>query len=200
MEVNSARRAAPWCLSSRRRCRSPPREQIVARRALTLLLPQPRGWSPRAAQEIAPAGCGRGCTSSLSAGCTRFGQPTLKPPATSHQPALGSCPARFGFLGGAGRAGMPGAGSPTSGKTRSTCSSPRTTLVGLSPVAVLVAAVVWTTLWGPVGLLLSTRFGLPGRARAPCSPARFLRRAPGRRAGAGPRGQVLPALVGARPG
>ena len=27
---------------------------------------------------------------------------------------------------------------------------------GLSPVAVLVAAVVWTTLWGPVGLLLST--------------------------------------------
>jgi predicted PurR-regulated permease PerM/CheY-like chemotaxis protein len=27
---------------------------------------------------------------------------------------------------------------------------------GLSPVAVLVAAVFWTTLWGPVGLLLST--------------------------------------------
>ena len=27
---------------------------------------------------------------------------------------------------------------------------------GLSPVAVLVAVVVWTTLWGPVGLLLST--------------------------------------------
>ena len=27
---------------------------------------------------------------------------------------------------------------------------------GLSPIAVLVAAVVWTTLWGPVGLLLST--------------------------------------------
>jgi AI-2E family transporter len=27
---------------------------------------------------------------------------------------------------------------------------------GLSPVAVLIAAVFWTTLWGPVGLLLST--------------------------------------------
>jgi hypothetical protein len=27
---------------------------------------------------------------------------------------------------------------------------------GLSPVAILVAAVFWTTLWGPVGLLLST--------------------------------------------
>ena len=27
---------------------------------------------------------------------------------------------------------------------------------GLSPVAILIAAVVWTTLWGPVGLLLST--------------------------------------------
>jgi predicted PurR-regulated permease PerM len=27
---------------------------------------------------------------------------------------------------------------------------------GLSPIAVLLAAVVWTTLWGPVGLLLST--------------------------------------------
>jgi predicted PurR-regulated permease PerM/CheY-like chemotaxis protein len=30
------------------------------------------------------------------------------------------------------------------------------TSTGLSPVAVLVAAVFWTTLWGPVGLLLST--------------------------------------------
>lgn len=30
------------------------------------------------------------------------------------------------------------------------------TSTGLSPVAILVAAVFWTTLWGPVGLLLST--------------------------------------------
>ena len=27
---------------------------------------------------------------------------------------------------------------------------------GLSPIAILVAAVFWTTLWGPVGLLLAT--------------------------------------------
>ena len=29
-------------------------------------------------------------------------------------------------------------------------------LTGLSPAAVVVAAIFWTWLWGPVGLLLST--------------------------------------------
>ena len=63
---------------------------------------------------------------------------------------------------------------------------------GLSPVAVLVAAVFWTALWGRRACCYPPPYRLPGGARAPRAPARF-RRAAGRRARACARGQVLPA-------
>ena len=72
---------------------------------------------------------------------------------------------------------------------------------GLSPVAVLLAAVVLDHAVGSGrAAALDAAYRLPGRPRPPCAPARFLRRAAGRRAGAGARGQVLPAPARARPG
>jgi len=42
---------------------------------------------------------------------------------------------------------------------------------GISSLAILVAAVFWATIWGPVGLILSTPLtGLPDRARPSRSP------------------------------
>ena len=58
---------------------------------------------------------------------------------------------------------------------------------GLSPVAVLVAAVFWTALWGPAGLLLSTPLPSAWWCSGATCPSLLFRRAAGRRAGAAPR-------------
>ena len=72
---------------------------------------------------------------------------------------------------------------------------------GLSPVAILVAAVFWTTLWGPVGLLLSTPLTVClvvlGRHVPQLG---FFHVLLGDEPALPPERQVLPATAGARPG
>ena len=72
---------------------------------------------------------------------------------------------------------------------------------GLSPVAILVAAVFWTTLWGPVGLLLSTPLTVClvvlGRHVPQLG---FFHVLLGDEPALAPERQVLPAAAGARPG
>ena len=72
---------------------------------------------------------------------------------------------------------------------------------GLSPVAVLVAAVFWTTLWGPAGLLLSTPLTVClvvlGRHVPQLG---FFHVLLGDEPALAARAQVLPAAAGARPG
>ena len=71
---------------------------------------------------------------------------------------------------------------------------------GISTVAILVAAIFWTTLVGPGGPApVDADHGLPRRARALRAAAGLPRRAAGQRAGPDPAGAVLPAHAGGRP-
>ena len=70
---------------------------------------------------------------------------------------------------------------------------------GLSPISVVVAAIFWSWLWGPIGLILSTPAdpvpGGAGAARAAAGIPRCDARRPPR---ADPRGELLPAGAGGR--
>ena len=73
--------------------------------------------------------------------------------------------------------------------------------IGVSEVALLVAAAFWAFLWGPIGLgPVQPADGLPGRAGQVRPAVEVPRRAPGRRAPVGRARHLLPAAAGPRSG
>jgi hypothetical protein len=69
---------------------------------------------------------------------------------------------------------------------------------GLSPLAIIVAAIFWAWLWGPLGLVLSTLDGLPGCSWPPCASVR-ISTCPRQRTGAEPHARVYQRLIAGDP-